>query len=272
MHGYVRPLFVLAFMLFAAHAQAQMVKGDFVTGAGLQAPNHDSVNVPGLGMGLPSYGGTGCPAGTVATTLSADQKTLTILFDSFVARAGGATGLQQHLLNCTIHIPFSVPPGYSAQVVKLDYRGFAHIPAGGAVNFTAALRYTGLNLPNTLTPQASKSAQMYGPYQSNFELSTIMNGQSFSPCGQSFTLQADSFLAVGTNQAFEEVLSSVDSIDAVQMPLKLELRWVQCGGPPPNIIYPPGPQPGWPPPHHGPPGWPGPRPGWPKWPPRWPGR
>ena len=45
-----------------------------------------------IALGLPGYGGTGCPAGSVDAVLSPDAKTLSILFDQFSAEAGRSSG------------------------------------------------------------------------------------------------------------------------------------------------------------------------------------
>ena len=47
---------------------------------------------PGISLGYPGYGGTGCPQGTASATLSPDGTALSVLFDQFVVEAGGTTG------------------------------------------------------------------------------------------------------------------------------------------------------------------------------------
>ena len=37
-----------------------------------------------IALGVPGYGGNGCPAGSASVTLSPDAKSLSIIFDQFI--------------------------------------------------------------------------------------------------------------------------------------------------------------------------------------------
>jgi hypothetical protein len=214
----------------AQEAQEEVDDGDFSDGDAGAAPNDDSDPVPGLGMQAPTYAGTGCPDGTATATLAPDQKTLTVLFDQYIARAGGASGTARAQMNCQIQIPFQVPEGYRVQVVKLDYRGFASLPERTSSSFTAGFRYLDSQRRRTKTAHFQRRRVLRGPLQSNFELTSVLRGkQHWSPCGQSFVLAADSNLAVQAGpRSTDEAFSTVDSLDAVQMPVKFALRWKRC--------------------------------------------
>src|SRR5262249_52788568 len=56
-------------------------------------------------LGIPSYGGTGCPAGTASVTLSPDAKALSILFDTYVAEVGGTSGKTLDRKSCNVAVP-----------------------------------------------------------------------------------------------------------------------------------------------------------------------
>lgn len=238
-----------------AQAQASVDQGDFATGDAGPAPNHDSEYVPGLGMQMPTYGGSGCPQGSISATLSPDQRSLSILFDNYVARAGGNSGAARVAMDCQVNIPFQVPPGYRVQVVKMDYRGFTMIPAGARSTFGAGFRYLEINGAATAAPRFVRAKVFMGPKQENFEVSSVMQGPHWSPCGKPFVLAADSYVNAMTNRSNEEVLTTVDSLDAVQLPVEYSLRWQRCNdqvGPrpdprpgPPSRPVPPG-RPGWP--------------------------
>ena len=43
-------------------------------------------------LGVPGYGGSGCPSNSVSATLSPDSKSLSLLFDEYIVQAGGDTG------------------------------------------------------------------------------------------------------------------------------------------------------------------------------------
>ena len=78
-------------------------------------------------LGTPSYMGTGCPLGTVSATLSPDAQSLSIMFGSFQAIAGGSSGLTVDRKACNIAIPVHVPQGFTVSVLKIDYRGYRRL-------------------------------------------------------------------------------------------------------------------------------------------------
>lgn len=220
----------LAFLPPAVFAQEPVDDGSFSRGEE-RAPNQDSESVPGLGFAAPSYAGTGCPAGSVSVSLSPDQKTLSLLFDQYVIRAGGDTGAARGLGQCQVRMPFNVPDGYQVQVVKIDYRGFAFVPRNGQVRVQANLGHEERTVRRGLggMKRLRRGFELRGPADENFILSSVIQGPSWSPCGQSFTLVSDSSVQAASNPQLEEVFSALDSADAVAEPLRISFRWKRCG-------------------------------------------
>ena len=66
-----------------------------------------------ISLGIPGFGGSGCPAGSVSATLSPDAKSLSLLFDEYVVSAGGTTGRSFDRKTCNVAIPVHVPQGES---------------------------------------------------------------------------------------------------------------------------------------------------------------
>lgn len=249
-------------MGFSSTANAQDDTGQFVNGNAGAPPNSDSENVPGAVMQTPSYAGTGCPQGSASAVLSPDGKTLSVLFDSYVAEAGNHMAMARDSKGCQINIPFIVPPGYAVQVVKMDYRGFTSLPAGSRSTFGAGFRFLEVNGRATNAPRILRASVMQGPKTENFTLSSVIQGRPFSPCGENFILAAESTVNVQSNRSGEQTITTVDSVDAVQTPVVYSLRWKRCqagggnGGrpevpvivvPTPGRSLPPGPPPGPPP-------------------------
>ncbi len=239
-------------LAYAAGSASQDDSGQFIQGDLGQAPNQDSENVPGLAMQMPTYSGNGCPQGSATAVMSADGRTLSVLFDSYVVEAGQHVATTRDSKGCQINIPFLVPPGYSVQVVKMDYRGFTSLPAGSRSTFGAGFRFLEINGRETNSPRVLRATVMQGPKSENFILTSEIRGRSSSPCGQNFVLAAESTLNVQSNRAGEQTLSTVDSLDAIQTPVVYSLRWQHCKGtgsieaPPPGGPRPgrPGPPPG----------------------------
>lgn len=191
-----------------------------------------------LSLGAPTFGGNGCSGGTARATLSPDGQQISILFDNYIATAGGNTQLDIDRKNCDIAIPVKVPQGYSVAVFAIDYRGFAMIPDGGRVRFSADYFFAGRS-----SRRYSKEYQ--GPFNDNYtfrnELSTDVD--VWSACGADVILRTQSSMVAETNFRSQEVMSSVDSID-VQSGITYNLQYRRCnngGAPQPPV--PPNPPP-----------------------------
>jgi len=163
----------------------------------------------GMKIGQPAYGGTGCPAGSASVTLSPDESALSILFDSYLAEAGSATGKTVDRKSCNISIPVQVPNGYSVAIFQVDYRGFNLIPAAGA--------YTRMDTEYFWAgSRGPRFARVYsGPTADNYTLSDGLVAQSlvWTPCGASVNLRVNSSVMAQTNRRGEQTMITVDSAD-----------------------------------------------------------
>ncbi|HPI39486.1 MAG TPA: DUF4360 domain-containing protein [Pseudobdellovibrionaceae bacterium] len=176
----------------------------------------------GLKLGSPSYGGSGCPAGSAQANLSPDQNELSILFDSYLVEAGGGNKKTVDRKACTLSIPVHVPQGYSVSIFQVDYRGFASIPSRGRVDFTAEYFFAGGR-----GPQLKKS--LMGPQVDTFTFTDelLAEGYVWSRCGDSVNLRINTSLMAMTNRNKEQTLASVDSAD-VSNSLIYHLQWKRC--------------------------------------------
>ncbi len=176
----------------------------------------------GLRLGTPSYGGSGCPAGTVATILSPEEDTLSLLFDSYIAEAGGDTGKRIDRKACALAIPVRVPQGYSVAVFKVDYRGANIIPRGGYGRFSAEYFWAGVRGPTI-------QRTFTGPYNNDFTLTDelVTRNVVWAPCGQSVTLRVNSSVVVQSNSYRQQAISSLDSAD-VSSAVIYHLQWRRC--------------------------------------------
>lgn len=165
-------------------------------------------NAQGLRLGLPEYGGTGCPGGSASVNLSPDQTELSILFDSYVMEAGSTTGKMVDRKSCNISIPVQVPQGYSVAVFQVDYRGFNLVPRGGMARFDAEYFWAGSRGPRI-------SRMFQGPINDNYVLTDLLQATTlvWTPCGASVNLRANTSMMLKTNQRMEQAMSTVDSAD-----------------------------------------------------------
>lgn len=178
----------------------------------------------GLILGTPVYGGNGCPAGSASATLSPDQQSVSILFDSYQIEAGGITGKRMDRKSCNIAIPVHVPQGWSISIVEVDYRGFNSLPPGAYSQFNVEYFFAG-----GIGPRYSK--RFYGSIDQDFLLNNTLQATAFvwSACGAETNLRINSNMMVMTNRFGEQALSSVDSID-LKSGIVYHLQWKRCTG------------------------------------------
>ena len=160
-----------------------------------------------IALGVPGYGGSGCPAGSVSTTLSPDSKTLSLIFDQYEVAAGGTTGRSYDRKSCNVAIPVHVPNGYSISVFSVDYRGFNHLPYGATSQFNVEYFFAGGRGP-------SFRRSFWGALESDYFINNQLAAESlvWSPCGADVNLRTNASLRVNT-VANREASATVDSED-----------------------------------------------------------
>ena len=175
-----------------------------------------------LRLGEPGYAGSGCPAGSVSAVLSPDQKTLSVLFDSYVAEAGGSSGNTIDRKNCTLAIPVHVPQGFSVSLYKVDYRGYTYVPRGANAQFNVEYFFAGYR-----GPRGQRSFN--GPVDSEYLISNdiAVGALVWSPCGADTNLRINSAMTARTNARREQVMATVDSTD-VRSSMLYHIAWQRC--------------------------------------------
>lgn len=173
-------------------------------------------------LGEPDYGGTGCPAGSAAVVLSTDAKALSILFDEFVAEAGGITGRRLSRKTCNIAVPVHVPHGYSVSIFQIDYRGFQSLPYGAYSRFNVEYFFAGAQGP-------IYEREFQGYYLGDYLIHNVLEASTvtWSSCGEQVILRANTGMMVRTNSRYDDALSTVDSAD-LQAGLTFNLNWRRC--------------------------------------------
>jgi hypothetical protein len=172
-------------------------------------------------LGIPGYGGTGCPAGTVSATLSPDARQLSLIFDEYIVEAGGSTGRAFDRKSCNIAIPVRVPQGYSVSVFKIDYRGYNNLPVGAASQFNVEYFFAGMRGP---TFRRVFNGRLDRDYLISNQLTA--DAAVWSPCGAEVNLRTNSNMRV-TTQANRQAMSTVDSAD-VDAAIIYHIQWRRC--------------------------------------------
>ncbi len=164
-----------------------------------------------ISLGSPIYGGTGCPAGSASVSLTEDQQTLSILFDSFVVQAPTIQGASFDRKNCNLRIPVRVGPGYQVALIAFDYQGFAAIPQGGRGQFQARYSYVGQVRPAIFNKNFS------GGQANNYSLKNelISTSVDWSACstGKDLMMVVDANILAMTNNRNDAAQLTIDSVD-----------------------------------------------------------
>ena len=172
-------------------------------------------------LGMPGYGGTGCPGGSVSATLSPDEKSLSLLFDEYEVSAGGSTGRSFDRKSCNVAIPVHVPQGLSVSILAVDYRGFNHLPRGATSQFNVEYFFAGGRGP-------SFRKSFYGALDSDYIITNelAVNALVWSGCGVDVNLRTNSSMRLSTSYN-AEALATVDTED-VNAAIVYHLQWRSC--------------------------------------------
>jgi hypothetical protein len=174
-----------------------------------------------ISLGQPGYGGTGCPAGTVSVTLSPDAKSLSLLFDEYQVSVGGETGRSFDRKSCNIAIPVHVPQGLSVSILKIDFRGFNHLPRSASSQFNVEYFFAGTKGP-------SFQRKFRGPLDEDYLINNEITAEAivWSGCGADVNLRTNSSMRLSSlyNQ---EAMASIDSED-VNAAIVYQLQWKKC--------------------------------------------
>ena len=174
-----------------------------------------------ISLGEPGYGGTGCPDGTVSVTLSPDQKSLSLLFDQYQLAVGGETGKSFDRKSCNIAIPVHVPQGLSVSILKIDFRGFNHLPPAATSQFNVEYFFAGTRGP-------SFQRQFRGPLDDDYLINNELAARAvvWSACGADVNLRTNSSMRVKTVWN-KEAMASIDSED-INAAIVYQLQWREC--------------------------------------------
>lgn len=176
-------------------------------------------------LGEPSYGGTGCPQGTVGITLSPDSKVLSMIFDAYVAEAGKSIGKTLQRQTCNLSVPIHVPQGMSVSILKVDYRGYVYAPKGTSAQFSVEYFLKSFNGQTT----GPKSEKTFSNYDNEYMISNQLGLQAvvWSACGEDVNLRVNSSMTAKTNAKKDDVLATVDSVD-IAGGIIYQLQWQKC--------------------------------------------
>lgn len=171
------------------------------TPAYADSPNPNEVYVQSI-----SYGGTGCPQGTVGSSFSDDRKTFTLIFDSFVASSGPGVPVTQNRKNCQLNINLHLPEGFTFAIHTFDYRGYVQLPAGVTAEQLSTYYFQGE------TKQATGKTRFNGPVAKDYLSRDTLANVAWMPCARVVPLNINSQVRLtgATNLASQITVDSID--------------------------------------------------------------
>jgi hypothetical protein len=126
-----------------------------------------------------SFAGSGCPAGTVYQTVSADYQAFRLHFDSFIAETGPGVSIREKRKNCQVSIDFSAPSGWSYAIASVEYQGYVALGSGTTATQKSSYYFQGQSAT------ASLQSNFYGPRFGDYRIRDTLGITSYvwSPCG-----------------------------------------------------------------------------------------
>jgi hypothetical protein len=181
-----------------------------------QGPDPSQVYVQSI-----TYGGSGCPAGSVGQSIADDRESLTLIFDSFVASQGPSVPVTQNRKNCQINLNLHLPVGIQVSVATVDYRGYVQLPAGVTAKQGAIYSFVGH------PGQRNSSTSFTGPVAKDYLIRDELQITSrvWSPCGTVAPLSINAQVTVSGGTSPAQI--TTDSVDG-KVEQKVGLFYQSC--------------------------------------------
>lgn len=187
-------------------------------------PDPNDIQIVGV-----SFSGSGCPQGSVSTSISLDKTVVTFGFDQFQTFIGPGYDLGDKTKNCQLHLNLKYPGGFQFAVLDSTYHGFAQLDAGVTGSFYSTY-YFSQDAAATATTQTSISgggAWAAGQvYTKNDQIPTA--SVIYAPCGANGILNVNNRIVLAS--ANKTATGQVTDDDAtVAFTHQFHLAWRQCG-------------------------------------------
>ena len=132
-----------------------------------------------IGIASVSYQGTGCPTGSVATSLAPDSQAMTMIFAQFGVDTSVRRGWPMRKV-CNIELTMNGQPGWQYSIIAVDIRGYANLQAGAVGVQKIAYSFGRQN------KRFVDRLRLVGPYDNNFANHADFgtSDSEWSPCSR----------------------------------------------------------------------------------------
>jgi len=182
------------------------------------APPAGTVKIRGV-----SYGGTGCPQGTMSSQISSDRSVVTLIFDSYIASIGPGISVTEQRKNCQLNVDLEYPGGFQYSILSADYRGYSAIQKGVTGTLKSTYYFSGQ------TAQTSTTYKFEGPTNGDYLKHDEADSTSiiWSPCGAAGMLNINSQVRLETSDSKATGLLTTDSTD-LKFTQVVYVQWQKC--------------------------------------------
>jgi len=182
-----------------------------------QAPDPTKVYVQSV-----TYGGTGCPSGSVGTSISNDRQSLTLIFDSFVASTGPGVPVTESRKNCQLNVNLRYPSGFQYSITTFDYRGFVQLPVGAVAEQKATYYFQGE------FKQGNSGTKFTGPVSKDYLVRDTVPTVSvvWSSCSRVVPMNVNAQVRIFAPSGTSAQITT-DSVDA-KVTTILGISWREC--------------------------------------------
>lgn len=170
------------------------------------------------------WAGTGCPAGSVARTLSNDKQTLTLMFDSYIASIGPGITIKEAYKNCQLNIKLRIPQGYAYTIHRTQYRGYTQLDKGVTATQKSIYYFAGD------TKQWSAQSTYVGPYAADYHFWDTIPKETlvWCKCGATTSLNINTSLRLQSPNS--KVYAGLITTDSIEHKVfhTLGIQWKKC--------------------------------------------
>ncbi|MFC9914174.1 DUF4360 domain-containing protein [Streptomyces sp. NPDC059862] len=199
----------------------------FATAVPAQDPSSGFVDPPPdrIVIKIATVNGSGCPQGTAAVAVSADNTAFTVTYSEYLAQVGGNAEPTAFRKNCQLNLVVHVPQGFTYAIASADYRGFASLQPGASGVQRASYYFQGSS--NTVF----KNHPFSGPYSDNWQATDTTDWAQlvWAPCGvqRNFNINTELRVSAGTSDPAKSSFMTMDSTDG-DISTVYHLAWKEC--------------------------------------------
>jgi hypothetical protein len=202
-------------------AAAAMALSAVVAPTAADPPPGDRITVD-----VVTVNGSGCPAGTAATAVAADNTAFTVTYSDFLAQVGVGALPTDFRKNCQLNLRVNYPQGFTFGIAQADYRGFAHLEAGARGLERANYYFQGSSATEVRSHAFSGPMSDYWQATDRTEVGSIV----FAPCGEQRHLNVNTELRVYAGTSDPKKTTSFMAMDSTDGSVRttFHFSWKKC--------------------------------------------